>query len=116
MASTFRSNAQPADVHRSTGSFAALAQFGPQHFAFVSDVLYPWRLQFADLNGDGHADVISNGVYEHYLWAGDGTGQSGDRRVLITQSLNGSDRPQTVDVDVDGDQDVVYVSPPDYRT
>jgi uncharacterized repeat protein (TIGR01451 family) len=90
-----------------TSSFLATAQFGPQHFAFVSDVEYPWRIQFADLNGDGHADAISQENYDLYWWSNDGNGVFGERQFLFHQMLSSTDQMVATDVDMDNDVDLV---------
>lgn len=86
---------------------ACTAQFGPQHFAFESDVQYPWRILFADLNGDGYADAISNENYELYWWANDGSGVFGERQFLFGQNLSSSSLLVATDVDTDGDTDLI---------
>ena len=63
-----------------SAALTSTAQFGPQHFAFESDVKYPGRIQFADLNGDGHTDAIAQENYNLYWWANDGTGVFGERQ------------------------------------
>lgn len=86
----------------------ANAQFGPQHFAFTSDVQYPYRIQFVDLNGDGHVDAISQENYDLYWWPNDGNGNFPERLGLAyVEQVSANEKIVFTDVDMDGDPDLI---------
>lgn len=88
-------------------ALTSTAQFGPQHFAFDSDVHYPYRIWFDDLNGDGHTDAIAWDNNQLLWWANDGNGVFGEKQVIFGQYLTYPQRLASADIDGDGDKDVV---------
>ncbi len=88
-------------------AFTSTAQFGPQHFAFDSDVHYPYRIWFDDLNGDGHMDAIAWDNNQLLWWANDGNGVFGEKQVIFSQYLTYPQRLTSADIDGDGDKDVI---------
>ncbi len=88
-------------------AFTSTAQFGPQHFAFDSDVHYPYRIWFDELNGDGHTDAIAWDNNQLLWWANDGNGVFGEKQVILSQYLTYPQRLTSADIDGDGDKDVI---------
>ncbi|MEI6682148.1 MAG: FG-GAP-like repeat-containing protein [Bacteroidota bacterium] len=79
----------------------------------ISDSVYrPMSIFAADLDGDGHIDVLSASRYDGKIaWYQnlDGKGHFGPQR-LFTDSLGGPNNVIACDIDHDGDMDVVATS------
>jgi len=93
---------------------ASHAQFGPQHFAFQSDLFYPNSVFTGDMDGDGDLDVVSRDyLYDGtsnsiLLWyANNGTGEFADKQVLFIGELTTGQPFRMVDLDGDADADLI---------
>ncbi|HEX2617487.1 MAG TPA: VCBS repeat-containing protein, partial [Flavobacteriales bacterium] len=89
------------------GACSASAQFGPQHFAFESDLYYPSGIMAGDLDGDGDTDAAAYDNGTIWWFANDGTGQFGPRQHMLTVFLSTGTPRALADLDGDGDDDLI---------
>lgn len=110
-------------MHHTTLSLAILltstaaAQFGTARVVTEGDQDYPRVVISADINGDGHIDLVGqrNGSGASVLtkvlwWANDGAGVFGDAQVLLNDLPNNFSLQGFADLDGDGFSDLIGAS------
>ncbi len=89
--------------------FLLYAQFGAQQVIDETNVLSPWSISVADIDGDGYLDVLSASSTDDTLaWYKnlDGLGTFGEKQI-ITSFLDETRFITGADIDNDGDIDVL---------
>lgn len=86
---------------------SVVAQFSDANPVFESDVKYPRRLWFDDLNGDSALDAIAMDGNVLSWWPNNGQGDFPERRFIFSQQHNEVHTMSSVDLDGDGDKDIL---------